>query len=233
MTADEGKARFAAALTGDCARLEADVVSYSFIVSDLHRQLVAGRTAKDPGHYLAISMDGKGAWRDNVFIERLWRSVKYEEVYLRAYDSVSTPQRISTRPRGAEASTMWSTIYANRCHFPNYAARCKMGERHRLSDNGTTSQIGRPSPSITTPRIICLRSGPVILGKSVCTERIAAVTTNRQAGRIHEDHGEIGEQVAPPRKQSLLDHILSCNAARPASGCDSPWGQDTIRQIKF
>jgi putative transposase len=32
---------------------------------------------------------GQGAWRDNVFVERLWRSVKYEEVYLRAYDSVS------------------------------------------------------------------------------------------------------------------------------------------------
>src|SRR4030081_2974442 len=38
---------------------------------------------------IAISMDSKGAWRDNVFVERLWRSVKYEEVYLRAYDSVS------------------------------------------------------------------------------------------------------------------------------------------------
>jgi transposase InsO family protein len=38
---------------------------------------------------IAISMDGRGAWRDNVFIERLWRSVKYEEVYLRAYDGVS------------------------------------------------------------------------------------------------------------------------------------------------
>src|SRR5512147_3122572 len=38
---------------------------------------------------IAISMDGKGAWRDNVFVERLWRSVKYEEVYLRAYDTVS------------------------------------------------------------------------------------------------------------------------------------------------
>ena len=36
---------------------------------------------------IAISMDGKGAWRDNVFVERLWRSVKYEEVYLKAYDS--------------------------------------------------------------------------------------------------------------------------------------------------
>ena len=38
---------------------------------------------------IGISMDGRGAWRDNVFIERLWRSVKYEEVYLRAYASVA------------------------------------------------------------------------------------------------------------------------------------------------
>src|SRR6266481_7741874 len=37
---------------------------------------------------IAISMDGKGAWRDNVFVERIWKSVKYEEVYLHAYDSV-------------------------------------------------------------------------------------------------------------------------------------------------
>jgi putative transposase len=38
---------------------------------------------------ITISMDGKGSWRDNVFVERLWRSIKYEEVYLRAYDTVS------------------------------------------------------------------------------------------------------------------------------------------------
>ena len=37
---------------------------------------------------IAISMDGRGSWRDNVFVERLWRSVKYEEVYLHAYDRV-------------------------------------------------------------------------------------------------------------------------------------------------
>jgi len=48
-------------------------------------------------HKIDISMDGKpvlseaegGAWRDNVFVERLWRSVKYEEIYLKAYDTVS------------------------------------------------------------------------------------------------------------------------------------------------
>ncbi len=40
-------------------------------------------------HHIRISMDGRGAWRDNVFVERLWKSVKYEEVYLHAYDSVA------------------------------------------------------------------------------------------------------------------------------------------------
>lgn len=50
--------------------------SHAFI-SVLHREEIA------------ISMDGRGAWRDNVVVERLWRSVKYEEVYLRAYVAVS------------------------------------------------------------------------------------------------------------------------------------------------
>jgi putative transposase len=40
------------------------------------------------GNEIAISMDGRGAWRDNVFVERLWRTIKYEEVYLKAYDTV-------------------------------------------------------------------------------------------------------------------------------------------------
>ncbi len=41
-------------------------------------------------HGIRISMDGRGRWLDNVFIERLWRSVKYEDVYLKAYDSIPT-----------------------------------------------------------------------------------------------------------------------------------------------
>jgi len=44
-------------------------------------------------HGIQLSMDGKGACRDNLFVERLWKSVKYEEVYLHAYDSVSEAQR--------------------------------------------------------------------------------------------------------------------------------------------
>jgi putative transposase len=46
---------------------------------------------------IRISMDGKGCWRDNVFVERLWKTVKYEEVYLRAYDTVSEAKQALSR----------------------------------------------------------------------------------------------------------------------------------------
>jgi len=49
------------------------------------------------GHDIAISMDGKGCWRDNVVVERYWKSIKYEEVYLHAYDSVSAARAGITR----------------------------------------------------------------------------------------------------------------------------------------
>lgn len=49
------------------------------------------QTVKDQG--CRLSMDGRGAWRDNIFIERLWKTVKYEEVYLYAYDSVADAKR--------------------------------------------------------------------------------------------------------------------------------------------
>ena len=54
---------------------------------------------------IAISMDGKGAWRDNVFVERLWRTVKYEEVYLHAYASV---------PEARAALARYLTFYNTR-----------------------------------------------------------------------------------------------------------------------
>lgn len=44
-------------------------------------------------HGIQISMDGTGCWRDNVFVERLWKSLKYEEVYLYAYETVSAAQQ--------------------------------------------------------------------------------------------------------------------------------------------
>jgi len=48
-------------------------------------------------HKIQISMDGKGCWRDNVFVERLWKTIKYEEVYLHAYESVSAARAALTR----------------------------------------------------------------------------------------------------------------------------------------
>lgn len=60
-------------------------------------------TLKNAG--IQISMDGKGAWRDNVFVERLWRTIKYEEVYLRAYDSV---------PAARESLSRYLTFYNTR-----------------------------------------------------------------------------------------------------------------------
>ena len=53
-------------------------------------------------HEVKISMDGKGRWMDNVFIERLWRSLKYEEVYLKAYDTVA---------QATQGIANWMTFY--------------------------------------------------------------------------------------------------------------------------
>ncbi|MGY3412940.1 transposase InsO family protein [Bradyrhizobium sp. GM5.1] len=62
-------------------------------------------------HDIAISMDGKGAWRDNVFVERLWRSVKYEEVYLAS---------LRNRRRGATFDRPVSRLLQPRCAFQGW-----------------------------------------------------------------------------------------------------------------
>ena len=57
--------------------------------TDQGRQFTTGAfTEQLRKNQIQISMDGKGCWRDNVFVERIWRTIKYEKVYLRAYDSV-------------------------------------------------------------------------------------------------------------------------------------------------
>jgi putative transposase len=48
-------------------------------------------------HNIRISMDGRGRWMDNVFIERLWKSVKYEDVYLKAYNSIAVARQELTQ----------------------------------------------------------------------------------------------------------------------------------------
>lgn len=73
-------------------------------------------------HGIAISMDGKGAWRDNVFIERFWKSLKYEEVYLRAYDVPSDAKNFigryvgfynEQRPHSAHRGQTPDAVYFN------------------------------------------------------------------------------------------------------------------------
>jgi putative transposase len=73
-------------------------------------------------HDIQISMDGKGCWRDNVFVERLWRSVKYEQIYLHAYETVSDVRDALSRyfdfynrrrPHSSLAAQTPDTVYFN------------------------------------------------------------------------------------------------------------------------
>ena len=79
---------------------------------------------------ITISMDGKGSWRDNVFVERIWRSIKYEEVYLHAYQTVqeartSLGQYIefynTTRPHSSLKGNTPDQVYFNRLPVPTAA----------------------------------------------------------------------------------------------------------------
>ena len=65
---------------------------------------------------IAISMDGKGAWRDNVFVERLWRSVKYEEVYLHVYASVPEARASIGRYPPTACSALFFILESSRFH---------------------------------------------------------------------------------------------------------------------
>ena len=76
---------------------------------------------------IAISMDGKGCWRDNVFVERIWRTIKYEEVYLRAYDSVHEARTFlgryiefynRTRPHTSLKGKTPDQVYFNQLPLP-------------------------------------------------------------------------------------------------------------------
>jgi putative transposase len=86
------------------------------------------KTLQDAG--IRISMDGKGRWIDNVFIERLWRSLKYEEVYLKAYETVAEARRgiggyfnfyNHQRPHQALARLTPDEVYAGCVNLPEAA----------------------------------------------------------------------------------------------------------------
>jgi putative transposase len=105
-------------------------------------------------HEIKISMDGKGAWRDNVFVERLWKSVKYEEVYLHAYDSVewrvkasgatsistiaAAPIRALTTRRPIKP-TSGTQAYCRSARQPNPGRRSTYPSGKTVRTTGTTS----------------------------------------------------------------------------------------------
>ena len=79
---------------------------------------------------IAISMDGKGRWRDNIFVERIWKSIKYEEVYLHAYNSVNEARASihrylefynSVRPHSSLKALTPDQVYFNRLPVPQAA----------------------------------------------------------------------------------------------------------------
>jgi len=83
------------------------------------------RRLKENG--IGVSMDGKGRWRDNVFVERIWKSIKYEEVYLHAYASVSEARTSlsryidfynATRPHSSLNALTPDQVYFNRLPEP-------------------------------------------------------------------------------------------------------------------
>ena len=95
--------------------------------SQFTSEAFTGRLKKEE---IAISMDGRGRWRDNVFVERIWKSIKYEEVYLHAYESVSRARASlaryiefynTTRPHSSLMALTPDQVYFHRLPQPTAA----------------------------------------------------------------------------------------------------------------
>ncbi len=83
------------------------------------------------GHDIRVPMDGKGCWRDNVLIERVWRPIKYEEVYLRACDTVSAARKgigryinfyNTRRPHSSHQARTPEVVFFTSLHKPSAEA---------------------------------------------------------------------------------------------------------------
>lgn len=115
---------------------------------------------KDQG--IQISMDGTGRWRDNVFVERLWRSLKYEEVYLHAYETVRDAQPGLTRyrhfynevrpHRALDGRTPDRVYWENRRHGPRPRRRTPPGATYELAE--TVQSSGATTLCVANPQTL-------------------------------------------------------------------------------
>ena len=104
-----------------------------------------------PQHGIAISMDGCGCWRDNVFVERLWKSIKYEDVYLKAYETVSAVH--------AGLATYIAFYSTRRPHSAHGGSTSRRGQLRYPADIQAGS-LSRPNTGY--PRGLCSSQGEVI-----------------------------------------------------------------------
>ena len=108
---------------------------------------------------IAISMDGKGSWRDNVFVERLWRSIKYEEVYLKAYDSVSEARaslgRYLAFYNGRRPHSSLDRRTPDQAYFTPLPQRAAAQPRQPLHLASRKRCPNKPSHLTTQPAIAC------------------------------------------------------------------------------
>ena len=116
-------------------------------------------------HGIRISMDGRGAWRDNVFVERLWRTVKYEEVYLKAYDSVSAARAglscylafyNARRPHSSLGGRRPMSSTSPRCRRPGRQPERCVRVAHRVG-RAFVAGDARPPPWTTLPHRVVNR----------------------------------------------------------------------------
>jgi transposase InsO family protein len=165
-------------------------------------------------HGILQSMDGKGCWRDNVFVERFWRSIKYEEVYLHAYDSIAEAKVAL----GVTSTSTTPGVRIPRCLTGARLIRCTL-------DHCRSWRRLKPVQRSTYPRrVLCLkkwghlsllRDLPVTHGAKVFHEAAEneGITRKRLESkvgveaarcivlRVHEhgaNSGDLGDLKRPP-----------------------------------
>jgi putative transposase len=117
-------------------------------------------------HGVAISMDGRGRLADNIFVERLWRSLKYEEVYLKAYENV-TEARQGIAPTSSSTTTngytrRWVTAPRAKCSSKPLISAVPRGEKRWRTPNTISTMRCNPGriSYLTITRSLSRRSGP-------------------------------------------------------------------------